>query len=73
MMVDSPISRARLHDLAVVGRSGFAAPGRAGTREASASPRHSLTDASSIAEEMPRHPTAPSSRPAAYDLVKSTI
>jgi len=72
-MVDAMISRARLHDLAALGRFGLTAAGGAGSRKACASPRRLLTDASSIAEEPPRRPKAPSSRPGSYDLMASTI
>ena len=72
-MSDSTDSRARLHDLDGLGRSVPAKPGEAGPREASASPRRLLTDASSIAEETPRHPSPPSSRPATGDSVEALI
>ena len=55
------ISRARLRDLAALGRSGLTAAGRAGSRKSCASPRRPLTDASASlsvrrgAPERPAH------------------
>jgi hypothetical protein len=60
-MVDAMISRARLRDLARLGRSRLAKAGGAGLRKAS------------IADDPSAHPRAASSRPEAGDLVASTI
>ncbi len=72
-MVDSTISRARLRDLAALGRFGLTGAGEAVSLQAYASPRRLLADAASIAEEPPWRPRAPSSRPGSDDLVESTI
>jgi hypothetical protein len=48
-MVDATISRARLRDLARLGRSQLAQPGKAGPFKPSASRRRPGTDAGSIA------------------------
>jgi hypothetical protein len=72
-MVDSTISRVRMHDLTGLGRSGLMAADKAGSREACASPQQALTGASSRAEGLPRRPKPPSSRPEANDLMASTI
>ena len=72
-MSSSTISRARLRDLAALGRSGLTAAGGAGSRKPCASPRRPLTDAACIAERPPRRPRAPSSRPGSYDLVELLI
>jgi hypothetical protein len=72
-MVDTPISRDRLHDLAGLGRSGLELAGGAGSLNPQASPRRLFVEASCIAEEPPRRPRAASSRPGSDDLVVSTI
>jgi hypothetical protein len=72
-MSSSTISRARLHDLAGLGRSGLKEAGGAGSPEACASPRRCLTDASSIGEAAARRPKPPSSRPEIDDLVELLI
>jgi hypothetical protein len=72
-MIDATISRARLRDLARLGRSGLTQAGGAGSREAYASPRRGLTDASGIGKPSPRRPTQTSPRPGAGDLMASTI
>src|SRR5205814_7545148 len=72
-MVDAAISRARLRDLAGLGRSRPAPPGGAGPRRPSASRRRTGADASSIAAGTSPRPRAASSRPGSDDLVASTI
>jgi hypothetical protein len=49
-MIDATISRARLRDLAALGRSSLTEAGKAGPRKACASPRRPLADATSIDE-----------------------
>jgi hypothetical protein len=72
-MVDATISRARLRDLACLGRCRLTGSGGAGSRQASASRRRTVTDASSIADGTPARPRAASSHPGTGDLVASTI
>jgi hypothetical protein len=72
-MSSSTISRVRLRDLSGLGRSGLVPAGKAGPHKTCASPRRLLTDATSIAEEPPRRPRPPSSRPEADDLVELLI
>jgi hypothetical protein len=72
-MIDATISRARLRDLAGLGRSRPVSPGDAGQRRPSASRRRTGTDASSIAAGTSTRPRATSSRPGSDDLVASTI
>jgi hypothetical protein len=72
-MVDAAISRARLRDLACLGRCRLTGSGGAGFRQATASRRRTVTDASSIADGTPTRPRAASSRPGANDLAASTI
>ncbi len=72
-MVDAPISRVRLRDLACLGREPLPDAGTAGLRKVSASRRRAATDASSIAGVPPPRPRATSSRPEAGDLVASPI
>jgi hypothetical protein len=72
-MIDATISRARLRDLACLGRSGLTQAGGAGSREACASPRRGPTDAAGIGKPSPRRPKRASSRPGADDLMASTI
>jgi hypothetical protein len=72
-MIDSTISRARMHDLSGLGRVALGEAGGAGSPESHASPRRHLTDASSIGEAPPWRPKPLSSRPARDDLVKSII
>jgi len=49
-MSSSTLSRIRMRDLDALGRSGLSGAGEAGPRQACASPRRPLADASSIAE-----------------------
>jgi hypothetical protein len=72
-MIDATISRARLRDLACLGRFCPADAGGAGLRWASASRRQAGTDAASIAAVPSTSPRAASSRPEAGDLMASTI
>jgi hypothetical protein len=72
-MADATISCARLRDLARLGRFGLTQAGGAGSREACASPRRVLTDASGIGKPALRRPTQTSPRPGAGDLMASTI
>jgi len=72
-MVDATISRARLHDLARLGRSRLQRAGGAGPPQASASRRHAAADAASIADDLPARPRAASSRPEVRDLMAPTI
>jgi hypothetical protein len=71
-MIDSTISRARMHDLTGLGRVALVEAGGAGFPESHASPRRHLTDATSIGEAPPR-PRPLSSRPGRDDLVESII
>ena len=64
-MSSSTISRVRLHDLDVLGRSGLTRAEKAGSRETCASPRRLLAVTTSSGKETPRRPRTPSSRPAA--------
>jgi hypothetical protein len=66
-------SRARMRDLARLGRSGPTDPGRAGLDRACASRSRPVTDAPGIADRPSARPRAASSRPEAYDLMASTI
>jgi len=72
-MVDTTISRARMRDLARLGRSRLAVPGRAGLPEPGATHSRVVADAGSIANDPSVRPTAASSRPGADDLVASPI
>ncbi len=72
-MIDATLSCVRMRDLARLGRYRLPAAGKAGAREACASPRRALADASSIADASPRRPRAASSRPEADDFMASTI
>src|SRR5437762_13694762 len=72
-MVVATSSRARLHDLACLGRVRRAQAGGAGLHPARASCRQSVTDATSIGDGPPPGPRATSSRPETDDLVASTI
>jgi len=72
-MVDATTSRARLRELACLGRSWVAQPGTAGPRNPSASRRRGGTDASSIAAATSTRPKQASPRPGTDDLVASTI
>jgi hypothetical protein len=71
-MVDATISRARMRDLARLGRFRPAPPGRAGLCDP-ASHGRAVTDAASIADDPSVRPRAASSRPETDDLVASTI
>jgi hypothetical protein len=78
LMVEATISRVRMRDLARPGRFrpahwGLASARPQNVRRACASRRDSGTEASSIAAALPPRPGAASSRPAAGDLVASTI
>jgi len=72
-MVDATISRARLRNLACLGRSRPAETGAAGLRRSSASRRRAGTDAASIATVPSLCPRAASSRPESDDLMASPI
>jgi len=72
-MIDSTISRGRMHDLSGLGRVALGEAGEAGSPESHASPRRHLTDATSIGEAPPRHARPPSSRPGRDDLAESII
>ena len=75
-MVDVAISRARMHDLARLGRSRLPEPGGAGSRKPSASRRRPVTVtflSSSSGDGPPARPRAASSRPERRDLTTSTI
>jgi hypothetical protein len=72
-MADATISRVRMRDLARLGRSRLAPPGRAGLCEPSASRSRPVTDAASIADRPSARPRAASSHPEIGDLVASTI
>ena len=72
-MVDAMVSRARLRDLACLGRDRVPDAGGAGPRNPSAPRRRAVTDAASIADVPPPRPRATSSRPEDGDLVASTI
>jgi hypothetical protein len=72
-MSGSTISRARLHDLAALGRSGLTAAGGAGLRETCASPRRPLTDASASASDRRGAPEHPARAPEHTNLVEPLI
>jgi hypothetical protein len=72
-MVDATISRARMRDLARLGRFRVAPPGRARLCDPGASHGRVVTDAASIADDPSVRPRAASSRPETDDLVASTI
>jgi hypothetical protein len=72
-MVDATISRARLRDLARLGRFRFAPPGRAGLCDPGASHGRAVADAGSIADASSVRPRAARPRPEADDLMESTI
>jgi hypothetical protein len=72
-MVDAVISRARMRDLACLGRFRLAPPGRAGLCEPGASHGRADADAGSIADAPSVRPRAASPRPEADDLMASTI
>ncbi len=72
-MIDATISRARLRDLACLGRSRPPDAGGAGLHWASAPRRRAATDAASIAGVPSTCPRAASSRPETDDLMASTI
>ena len=72
-MIDATISRARLRDLACLGRYHWAESGGAGLRPAFASCRQGVTDAASIGDTLPARPRATSSRPGTDDLMASII
>jgi len=72
-MVDATIARARMRDLAGLGRSRPAGPGRAGPRRPCAWSRRTGADGAAIAAGTPRRPRATSSRPGTDGLVASTI
>ena len=72
-MAAATISRARLRDLAGLGRSRRPKTGGAGLRSASASRRWAGTDAASIATVPSTYPRAASSRPETGELVSSPI
>jgi hypothetical protein len=72
-MVDAMISRARMRDLARLGRFRLAPPGKAGLCEPGASHGRAVTAAGNIADAPSVRPRAASPRPEADDLVASTI
>jgi hypothetical protein len=72
-MIDATISRARLRDLACLGRSGLTQAGGAGSREVSASPRRGLTDANRHWQALAAAPQTGRLTPRAGDLMTSTI
>ena len=72
-MVDATISRARMRDLARLGRFRLAAPGRAGLCEPGASHGRAVTDAGGIADVPFLRRRAASLRPETDDLMASTI
>jgi hypothetical protein len=73
-MVDATISRARLRDLACLGRGHLADVGGADLHQLSASRRRAVTDtATGIADVTSPRPRAASSRPEADDLMASPI
>ena len=72
-MIDATVSRARLRDLAALGRSHLADRRCATVSKVSASRRCGLADASSIDEPTPPHPRTSSSCPGADDPVASII
>jgi hypothetical protein len=72
-MVDAMILRARLRDLAVLGRSQAFGSHSVAAESPSASPRCEFIDTPGIDELTPPHPKTPSSRPGADDLMASTI
>jgi hypothetical protein len=72
-MVDATISRARLRDLACLGRSGLAQAGGAGSREACASPRRGLTDADRHRQALAAAPQTGRLTPGAGELMASPI
>jgi hypothetical protein len=72
-MVDATISRARLRDLAALGRSRPGHGGEAAATGPSASRRRTGTDGAAIAAGTSPRPSTTSSRPGSDDLVASTI
>ncbi len=72
-MIDATVSRVRLSDLTVLGRSRPAEPGGAGLHRPSPAGRRAGTDATRIAAVTPTRPSTPSSRPGTDDPVASTI
>jgi hypothetical protein len=73
-MVDATISRARLRDLACLGRGQPTDAGGADLHRLSASRRRAVTDtAPGIADVTPPRPRAASSRPETDDLMASPI
>jgi hypothetical protein len=72
-MVGPTISRARMRDLAYLGRSRPSKTGRAGLRRVSASRRRAGTDAASIATVPWTCPRAARTRPETGDLMEPTI
>jgi hypothetical protein len=73
MMVDAPISRVRMRDLARSGRFRPDAGHEVAWRRACASRRETGTKASSLGTALPPRPEAASSRPGGGELVASTI
>jgi hypothetical protein len=72
-MIDSTLSRVRMHDLNALGRSRTAESGGAGLHRPSASCRRTGPDATGIAAGTPTRPSTPSSRPETDDFVESII
>jgi len=72
-MADAMFSRARMHDLARLGRFRPPSAGEAGLRRACASRRRAGPDAESIATIPSTRPRAASSRPAASEPMASSI
>jgi hypothetical protein len=72
-MAGPTTSRARLRDLACLGRSRPPEPGDAGLRRTYASPRRAGPDAASIAAVPSVRPRAARTRPETSDLVEPTI
>jgi hypothetical protein len=72
-MMDAPISRVRLHDLARLGRSQACSARMAGSAVPCAPCAEHLTDTSGIAEAPGPRPRAASPRTGTDDLVASII
>jgi hypothetical protein len=72
-MIEATILRARLRDLARLGRFRLAQAGRAGPRKPCASRRRPGADASSMAAEPSTRSKRAGSRPAPDNLMAATI